>query len=226
MSNKKSIIAIDGPAGSGKSTVAKLVARKLGLFYIDTGAMYRALALKAHTQGVSPHDSEKISELAAQTNIALCYEPKTGCLRVFLDEKDVTEEIRKPYVTEHVSIVAKIKEIRERMVALQRKLAEGKRSILEGRDTTTVVFPDAYRKFYLDAERAERIHRRYLEMKEKNISIDEAQVEENIEERDRIDSTRAVSPLRRAEDACYIDTTRLSIDEVVDRVIAEIRRKQ
>lgn len=225
MTRKKSIIAIDGPAGSGKSTVAKLVAKKLGLFYIDTGAMYRALALKAHMQGISPHDSKKITELAARTDIALRYEPHAGRLRVFLDEKEVTEEIRKPYVTEQVSLVAKIKEIRERMVMLQRKLAEGKPSILEGRDTTTVVFPDAYKKFYLDAERAERIHRRYLEMKEKAIPVDEAEVEENIEERDRIDSTRLVSPLRRAEDACYIDTTHLSIDEVVDRVITEIRRE-
>lgn len=225
MTPRKPIIAIDGPAGSGKSTVAKLVAKKLKLFYIDTGAMYRVLALKAQMLGVSPDDEKKIIELALNCDIRLDYCPATGRLRVSCDGKDVTEEIRKPSIAETVSFIAKIKEVRERMVILQRQMAEGKKAILEGRDTTTVVFPDAYKKFYLDADPQERAKRRFLEMKEKNISIDEPAVMKDITQRDRIDSTREHSPLRRARDAVYIDTTRLSIDEVVDTVIAEINKR-
>jgi len=222
---RKPIIAIDGPAGSGKSTIAKLVAKKLKLFYIDTGAMYRVLALKAQMLGVDPGDEKKLIELAQNCDIRLDYSPASGSLRVSCDGKDVTEDIRKPSIAETVSFIAKIKEVRERMVILQRQMAEGKKAILEGRDTTTVVFPDAYMKFYLDADPKERAKRRFLEMKEKNIAIDEPAVIKDITQRDRIDSTREHSPLRRAHDAVYIDTTHLSIDEVVDTVIAEINNR-
>lgn len=220
----KPIIAIDGPAGSGKSTIAKLVAKKLGLSYIDTGAMYRALALKAKMTNVDFRDEESIAELAKTIDLDLRYDTNTGQLTVLLDGHDVSEEIRKPYITDEVSFIAKIKEVREHMVILQRRLAEGRRSILEGRDITTVVFPDAYKKFYLDADPDERIRRRYLEMKEKNIPVEESSVKKNIEKRDRIDSTREHAPLRRAADAVYIDTTKLTIDEVVNRVIEEVNK--
>lgn len=225
MTTPKTIIAIDGPAGSGKSTVARRVARRLGLFYIDTGAMYRALALKILRTGTDPLDTPAVIALAKSVRIRLDYDTETGTLKISLDGNDVSEEIRDPSVTSRVSEIAKIKEVREQMVLMQRQLAEGKKVILEGRDIATVVFPGATKKFFLDADPAERIRRRYLEMKEKNIKIGEAEIQKDIEQRDKMDSTRAHAPLRRAPDAVHIDTTRLTIDEVVARVIEEIHKK-
>lgn len=225
MTGLKPIIAIDGPAGSGKSTVAKLIARKLGLFYIDTGAMYRALALKARRSGIAPQDHDKIIKLAKSLDIGMDYNRSTGKLKVTLDGEDVSEEIRKPFITEQVSHIAKIKEVRESMVKLQRKLAEGKNAILEGRDIATVVFPDAYKKFYLDAKPGERVKRRFLELKEKDSSIEEHKVKDGINQRDKIDSTRQHAPLRRADDAFYLDTTRMTIEEVVNAIIREVKKK-
>jgi len=224
MTQLKPIIAIDGPAGSGKSTIAKRIAKECGLFYIDTGAMYRALALKAKRLGVDPEDKEAIIKLSKNINIELKYEASTFKLTVLLDKEDVSEEIRKPSITEHVSTIAKIKEVREQMVILQRKMAEGKNAILEGRDITTVVFPDAYKKFYLDADPEERIKRRFLELKDRKVAVDESAVQKDITFRDKTDSTREHAPLKRAQDAVYIDTTHLSIDEVVHRVLTEIRK--
>ena len=224
MTQRRPIIAIDGPAGSGKSTVAKFVAKKLGLFYIDTGAMYRALALKARQSKVDPQDQKGIIELAKNLNVDLCYDAVTGKLSVFLDAQDVSEEIRKPSITEHVSTIAKIKEVREQMVILQRRLAAGKKAILEGRDIATVVFPDAYKKFYLDAAPKERIKRRYLELKEKEEHIQLSAVEQDIQHRDKTDTTREHAPLKRAPDAIYIDTSQLSIEEVVERILKEIQK--
>ncbi len=224
MTSFKSIVAIDGPAGSGKSTVAKLIAKKLKLFYKDTGAMYRCLALKAKRENVAPHDVARLAELARKLDIGMDYDALTGKLRVTLDGQDVSEEIRRPDVTEHVSDIAKIKDVRQHLVTLQRRLADGKHAILEGRDIATIVFPDAYKKFFLDASNEERVRRRFQEMREKNIPVDEQCVKHDIEQRDRIDTTREHSPLRRAEDAVYVDTTHLTIDEVVDKLIKEIQR--
>ncbi|HQP91780.1 MAG TPA: (d)CMP kinase, partial [Candidatus Omnitrophota bacterium] len=190
-------------------------------FYIDTGAMYRALALKSIRAGIDPNNEESLASLALQTEISLNYDTKTGRLVVLLDKEDVSEEIRRPFITEIVSYIAKIKKVREIMVALQRKMAEGKKSILEGRDIATVVFPDAYKKFFLDAAPEERVKRRYLELREKKLPIEESKVKNDIENRDKIDSTREIAPLRRSPDAIYIDTTNLTIDQVVERVIKE-----
>lgn len=225
MTEKKPIVAIDGPAGSGKSTVAKAVARRLGLFYIDTGAMYRAIALKAEREKLDPADIDGLIALAKRTEISLSYDPKEAKLKVGLDGEDVSEEIRRPEVTRNVSLIAKIPEIREQMVILQRKLGEGKQAILEGRDITTVVFPDAYKKFFLDASPEERVKRRYLEMKDKNIAIDQKAVKADINKRDHIDSTRKCAPLTRSPEAVYIDTTKMTIDEVVETVIKEIEKQ-
>lgn len=222
MPHLKPIIAIDGPAGSGKSTVAKLVAQKLGLFYIDTGAMYRCLALKAQKAGVKSEDLARLIELSRALDIRMNYDKATGQIHVLLDGEDVTDDIRRPAITRDVSTIAQIKEIRERMVALQRKLAEGKKAVLEGRDITTVVFPDAYKKFYLDASAQERIKRRTLELKEKNIPVGSEEVKKDITNRDQLDSSREHSPLTRAEDAVYIDTTHMTIEDVVNAVIREV----
>jgi len=218
----KTIVAIDGPAGSGKSTIARRVAQKLGLFYIDTGAMYRCLALKAHRLGIDPKDTTAIISMTRSSDINMTTRPEDSILNVRLDDEDVTQAIREPAVTRNVSHIAKIKEVREHLVKIQRKLAVGRKAILEGRDTTTVVFPDAYKKFYLDADEGERVHRRFLEMKEKMIPVGEQDVQKDIEGRDRIDSTREHAPLRRAEDAIYIDTTHLTIEQVTEKVIKEI----
>jgi cytidylate kinase len=224
MNPLKPIVAIDGPAGSGKSTIAKRVAQQLNLFYIDTGAMYRCLALKARRLHLDPKDTASIIRMARATAVTMSYDPGSNSLCVRLDGEDVTQEIRQPDVTQHVSHIAKIKEVREVLAEIQRRLAEGRRAILEGRDTTTVVFPDAYKKFYLDAAPEARVHRRFLEMKDKDMPVDEPSVRQDIELRDRIDSTREHAPLRRAPDAVYIDTTHMTIDQVTQKVIEEITK--
>ncbi|MDD5115736.1 MAG: (d)CMP kinase [Candidatus Omnitrophica bacterium] len=212
------IVAIDGPAGAGKSTVAKILARRLGFLYIDTGAMYRALTLKALDNGVDINDEARINELALNTNIDL-RSNTDGSLSVLLDGEDVSLEIRKPRITQYVSDVSKIKEVREVLVGMQRKLGEKGDCVLEGRDIGTVVFPDAQKKFFIDASAAVRVNRRFKELKGLNQDVAEADVAKDLSNRDKIDSTRQVSPLRKAEDAIYIDTSSLSIEEVVQKML-------
>ncbi|MFH1692338.1 MAG: (d)CMP kinase [Candidatus Omnitrophota bacterium] len=224
MTTLKSIIAIDGPAGSGKGTVAKIIAKKMGLLYVDTGAIYRALALKAKRSGISPENNEAIIALAKSSKIESFYDLTSGHLKVMLDNEDVSEQIRMPDITRHVAEISKIKEIREIMVEIQRKLVKDKKAILEGRDITTIVFPDAYKKFYLDADQKERVHRRYIELRSKNIAVNEVDIEEDIKLRDSTDAKREFGPLRRSPDAIYIDTTHMTIDEVVNRLTEEINK--
>lgn len=217
------IIAIDGPAGSGKSTVAKLVAKKLGFLYIDTGAMYRALTLKTLEEGIDIKKTKTIINLARKSLINLKYAPDKQLI-VLLDGIDVSRAIRQPRITKFVSDIAKIKDVRKIMVKLQRRLGNKKDCVLEGRDIGTVVFPKAERKFFLDANFAERVKRRYEELKNGKVKeITLKTVALDLGNRDRIDSTRKIAPLKRAKDAIYVDTTKLSIDQVVQLLVRHIR---
>jgi len=216
------IIAIDGPAGAGKSTVAKRIAKRLKILYIDTGAMYRAITLKAVENKIDINDEERIVNMAKKSQLELKHTPSS--LKIYLDGEDVTKKIREPKVTKFVSEVSRIVPLRKIMVKLQRKIARNFRgAVLEGRDIGTVVFPNADYKFYLDADLKERVRRRFKELKETGKQITFKQVEQDIK-RDRIDSTRGYAPLRIAEDAIYIDTTNMGIEEVVKRILREIKK--
>lgn len=217
------VVAIDGPAGSGKSTVAKLIAQKLGLLYIDTGAMYRALTLAVINKKIKLRNIPAIVNLAKKCRIELKNNINGG-LKVMLDGLDVTEAIRAPRVNSHVSDVAKIREVRSIMVLEQRSLAWGRNVVLEGRDIGTVVFPGARFKFFLDASVGERAKRRHKEVKvEQKLSLRE--VRQNVETRDKIDSSRDVGPLKKAQDAIPIDTTNMTIEEVVETLLKEINER-
>ena len=209
------IIAIDGPAGSGKSTIAKLVALELGFEYLDTGAMYRMVTLRLVNKKISLEDIRSIEKELKNMKIDILNN------RFFLNNVDVTDEIRTPIVSENVSKVAKIKEIRYKMVELQREISKSKNTILDGRDIGTVVFPNAEIKIYLIADEVERAKRRYSELKN-NSEISFEDVLKNIIERDRIDSTRVESTLKKAEDAIEIDTTGNTIEEVKEKILLVI----
>ncbi len=206
------IIAIDGPAGSGKSTIAKLIAEDLEFVYLDTGAMYRLVTLKALNDGILG-DLEEIKKMLDNLNINI---KENG---FYLDDIDVSEEIRKPIVSENVSHIAAIREVREKMVDLQRKFSESKNVILDGRDIGTVVFPNADVKIFLVADAKERANRRYKELIEKGENVKIEEIYENILKRDEIDSTRKESPLKKAEDAIEVDTTSKDIEEVKNEIL-------
>ena len=212
------IIAIDGPAGSGKSTIAKLIAEDLGLVYLDTGAMYRLVTLKALNEGILG-DFEKIKKMLNNLNIDI---KENG---FYLDNVDVSDEIRKPIVSENVSDIAAIREVREKMVDLQRKFSESKNVILDGRDIGTVVFPNANVKIFLVADAKERANRRYKELVKKGENVKIEEIYENILKRDEIDSTRKESPLKKAEDAIEVDTTSKNIEEVKNEILNIVRKK-
>lgn len=218
------IIAIDGPAGSGKSTVAKLIAKELGFLYIDTGAMYRALTLKALDANIDIKDEARLIQLAKDSKIDLSNKPE-GTLQIYLDDKDVTTDIRAPRITQFVSDLAKIKGLRQIMLNIQRELGGSKNAVIEGRDIGTVVFPDADNKFYLDADFKERVVRRYKELKELNQDVTLEEIQEDLNRRDNTDSNRECAPLKKAPDAVYIDTTDMTIKEVVDKIFKEIKHK-
>ncbi len=216
------IIAIDGPAGSGKSTISRLIAQKLGFIYIDTGAMYRALTLKALRKRTDFSRESDLVKIARESSIRLSNNPD-GSLKIVLDAEDVSVEVRKPMVTRFVSDLAKVRGVREVMLGLQRSLGLSNNSVLDGRDIGTVVFPDADKKFYLDADFNVRVGRRFKEMQDAGQKVSLADVEADLRNRDRIDSTRKVAPLKRADDAIYLDTTKLNIQQVVDKVFEFIK---
>ena len=213
------IIAIDGPAGSGKSTIAKLIAEDLGLVYLDTGAMYRLVTLKALNDGILGN-LDKIIKMLDNLNIDI---KENG---FYLDDIDVSEEIRKPVVSENVSDIAAIREVREKMVDLQRKFSESKNVILDGRDIGTVVFPNADVKIFLVADAKERANRRYKELVAKGENVRIEEIYENILKRDEIDSTRKESPLKKADDAVEVDTTSKNIEEVKNEILNIIRKNE
>lgn len=212
-------MAIDGPAGAGKSTIARSLAERLGFTYIDTGAMYRAVALWALRQKLDPGDRHRMEQLALASEIEL----SPG--RIRLNGEDVTEAIRVPEVSSAASKIAVIPGVRRAMVAKQRAIGERASVVMEGRDIGTVVFPDADVKIFLDAGSAERVRRRLLEMRAKGETVSETTLAEQMEERDRRDSTRADAPLAQAPDALYLDSTSMSIDEVVEAALRIVRTR-
>ncbi|MHB8906410.1 MAG: (d)CMP kinase [Melioribacteraceae bacterium] len=217
---KKIIIAIDGPAGSGKSTAAKNIAQKLGFTYLDTGAMYRAITFIALRNGIA-EDISAIIDMAREINLKLKFE--NGVTRVFVNDEEVTEKIRSAEVNAKVSDISKIPEVRAELVKIQKKLGDEGNIVAEGRDVTTVVFPNADLKVFLTATIDVRTKRRLREFQEKNFSISYDEVKENLETRDRIDSGREVSPLRKAEDAIEFDNSALTPEQDLDYLLVKIK---
>ena len=214
---KQNVIAIDGPAGAGKSTVARRVAQQLGFIYVDTGAMYRAVTHRSLDQGLDLADAEAIGSLASRIDVWFVREGEK--LRVLADGRDVTEQIRTPGVTAAVAQVSQVSAVRQAMVRLQRELAAAGKAVLDGRDIGTVVTPAACCKIFLTASAQERAHRRWLELREKGYTPDQDELRREMEERDKQDSERELAPLVQAPDAIAIDTTGLTIEAVVDRIV-------
>lgn len=217
------IVAMDGPAGTGKGTITSLISKEMGLVNIDTGATYRCVALYAIKNNIKLEEKEKIIE--SLSNIHIDMKNEQGVQKVYLNNEDVTTEIRSKEVTKIVSQVSSIVEVRLAMVDVQRNLAKGKDVIMEGRDITTYVFPNADVKIYMDADEKVRAERRYKEMKEKGIEMTYEEVLKNIQIRDKNDKEKEIGALKIAQDAIYIDTTNLSIEEVKEKVKKIITEK-
>jgi len=215
------VITIDGPVGVGKSSVAGNLAKRLGWRHIDTGAMYRAVTLAAMRRNIDLDDAEALTALAHACNINLMYDGNN--IIIYLDGEDVTEAIRDPEVSRNTSPVSETAGVREEMVALQRQLGMQGSSIMEGRDIGTVVFPDAFWKFYLDASLDERTHRRVRQLQSTGKFIDFNETRDAIRQRDERDRSRSYAPLRIAPDAIIIDTTRLTAEEVVRLLLTFVK---
>ena len=215
-------IAIDGPAGAGKSSVAKAVAQRLGCIYLDTGAMYRAVGYKALREGKDPSDALQVLSFLADTSLDITYEGNQQ--KIILDGEDVSGKIRTAEIGMAASAVSAIPQVRERLVEMQRKIAAGKSVVMDGRDIGTVVLPDAEYKFFVTASPRERALRRFRELEKKGI-LDRTleQLEEEIVKRDYDDSHREHSPLKQAEDALLVDTTSMSLEEVIEYLLRIIR---
>lgn len=218
-------IAIDGPAGAGKSTIAKILSKTLGILYLDTGAMYRAVALKAIREGIDTKDREGLAKMVQKIDLKISF--SNNVQRVLLDNEDVSDKIRTPEVSVGASDVAVVPEVRYKMVELQRQIAEKNDVVMDGRDIGTYVLPDANYKFFLTASVEERAKRRYIELLEKGVTgITIEDVQKDIEYRDKNDSSRKLAPLAKADDAIEIDTTNHTIDEVAEILIGYIKDKK
>ena len=219
------IIAIDGPLGVGKSSVAKEVAKRLNFTYIDTGAMYRAFALKTLREDTDINDIQSVVNLLKNTDIQLSY--NNGELKVYLDGEDITDKIRDEEVSKRASQVASIKEVRDFMVDLQRRYGKDyKNVVIEGRDTGTVIFPNANLKIFLTAPVEVRIERRYKQLLEKGFKVDYDEFVKGFMEREERDNTRKINPLRPAEDSIIIDSGNMSFQEVVDKIVSLAKNLQ
>lgn len=212
------VIAIDGPGGAGKSTIARLLAEELGYLHLDTGAMYRAVTLAALNKNIDFNDDNALTETAEEIEIDFNEDGE-----IFLNGENVSSEIRSQAVNENVSKTAAVKGVRETLVKKQKKLAEEHKVVMDGRDITTVVLPNADHKFFLTASLEERARRRFEEMKRKDMEVSLEDIKENIKNRDKLDSERKHSPLKKADDAVEIDSTELSIEEVVEKIKSFIK---
>lgn len=217
-------IAIDGPAGAGKSTIAELLAAKLGILYLDTGAMYRAVGLKALNTGVDISDEAAVEKMLADTKIDVTQE--NGVQHVYLDGNDVSSAIRENAVSKAASDISAVPCVRYKMVELQREIASRCDTVLDGRDIGTFVLPNAEYKIFLTASAEERAKRRYAELKAKGSTLTLEQIKDDIVKRDYNDSHRTLAPLKKADDATEVDTTAMSIDDVVGRIYAIIGAKK
>ena len=206
-------VAIDGPAGAGKSTVAKRVAKELGFVYVDTGAMYRALAVYFLQKGLKPEEKEKIADACKEAEVSIGYEE--GVQQVYLNGENVTAKLREEAVGNMASVSSAIPEVRAQLLTLQRELAKTKDVVMDGRDIGTNILPNADVKVYLTASVETRANRRYLELTEKGIACDLKEIEHDIMERDTRDMNREIAPLKQADDAVFLDSSNMSIDEVV-----------
>ena len=224
MPAKGIVIAIDGPVGAGKSTVAQRTAERLGYLYVDSGAMYRAVALVAEEQGIAASDAARVAEMVRRLRIDL--EKTVDGVRVSVDGREVTEQIRTPRISQAASVVATLPEVRRLLVAQLQRIGEAGGIVMEGRDIGTIVFPKAELKVYLDASPEVRAQRRFEQQQALGLSTRLEQTREEVRERDRRDLEREASPLRRAPDAVYVDTTVLTADEVVDVIVRLVRLRQ
>ena len=215
-------IAIDGPAGAGKSTIAKMAAKKLDFIYVDTGAMYRAMALYFLRREIDAKDEKKIAEACEHINVTIAYQE--GEQQVILNGENVNAFIRTEEVSMMTSNTSKYPAVREKLLYLQRELAAANNVIMDGRDIGTCVLPDAELKIYLTASASERAKRRYLEQKERGVESDLAQIERDIIARDEQDMNREIAPLKQAEDAIYLDTSDMTIEEVVTKIVSLVQK--
>ena len=216
-------IAIDGPAGAGKSTIAKLVAKEKGYIYVDTGAMYRGLAIHFLDKGIEPGETDKVIEACKDAEVTIAYED--GVQHVYLNGNDISSRLRNEEVGNMASVTSAIPEVRKKLLELQQNLAKTQDVIMDGRDIGTTILPNAEVKIFLTASAKTRANRRYLELTEKGEACDMDEILKDIIDRDERDMNRAVSPLKKAEDAVLVDSSEMGIDEVVESILSVYRKR-